>query len=49
MIGVFGEEECCMKANNYTMQMVDTAGTLKNCDLLVLAIWLLITLNLSYT
>ena len=26
LIGVQGAEECCMKANNYTMQMVDTAG-----------------------
>ena len=25
--GVYSEEKCCMKANNYTMQMVDTAGS----------------------
>lgn len=27
VIGVYTQEECCMKANNYTMQMIDTAGT----------------------
>ena len=25
--GIYSEEKCCMKANNYTMQMVDTAGS----------------------
>ena len=25
--GVYSNEECCMKANNFTMQMIDTAGT----------------------
>lgn len=33
VIVVYSEEKCCMKANNYTMQMVDTAGIRADCML----------------